>query len=306
MKFLRSSSFLILILLVSLLSIVVFSAFYRGKPEIIAVVVENHEDAREYHAGLDDALMIQEFLVEGFISRFIVLFSAMSLPSDVGPIRSLRPYLIDGVLPHAGTIFHAGGSPEALERTEKGNEVFAINGLYDDEIYFKRKEEAPAPHDLFLKRSAIRDLLSQVPAEYRIKSEWPPYTIGRVMEGEAATRIDVTFFNPLHDVLFAYHPLSRSYVRANGNTVSDAHPRNVLILEVPIDFIGEYGRLFMDLTGEGRALLFQGGVVQEGRFRRSSLEENVTFETDDGEAMRFSKGQTWMIVLPDLARVTWE
>ncbi len=277
-----------------------------SRPAPIAIVIENHEDARRYHEGLTDALMVQEYLVEGFISRFIALFDARRLPREIGPVRSLRPYFLDGVFPWARTVFHAGGSPEALDRVQNGDEFYALNLLYfDDENGSLRKEKAIAPHDLFLKRKLLKELLRDVPERLLQPVAWPPFTVDTpIAEGVAAEKIRVNFFNKAHNVLFEYMPLAQKYKRTNGTQVSAARPSNVIVLEVPIDYIGEYGRLFMTLEGSGRAQVFHSGKLWEGMWSRGSIAQSFSIRDSAGRTIPMQQGQIWLMVLPTLERVS--
>jgi hypothetical protein len=60
-------------------------------PTYIGVMVENHEDARPFHAGLANAIIIQEFFVEGLISRFLVIFRTNDLPEKKRRFRRFPP-----------------------------------------------------------------------------------------------------------------------------------------------------------------------------------------------------------------------
>ena len=279
------------------------------KPVPFAVVIENHEDSRKYHAGLSEALMIQEYLVEGFISRFIALFDARSLPREIGPARSLRPYFLDGIAPWTRAVFHAGGSPEALERVTEGGEFFARNLLYlDDENKEHgslRKEGVPAPHDLFLRKRALKSFLREAPESFMRSVDWPPFAVGIQEGGDSAVKMRVNFFNALHTVYFEYLPLAQKYKRTNGATVSEARPANVVVLEIPIDEVGAYGRLFMTTEGKGNALVFHSGKVWEGTWSRSSIEEPFALHDSAGNPILLNRGQVWLMVLPTLQRVTW-
>jgi len=263
-------------------------------------MIENHEDARPHQSGLADALLIEEFLVEGFISRFVALFDTQYLPSNIGPVRSLRPYFIDGVRPWVSAIFYAGGSPDALKHVEEVT-LRHFNGLGLPH-HFIRDDGIPAPHDLFLPRSSLRDLLSSIDIR---PIQWPPYLTGPATSSEEVSVIAVNFFSPIHNVLFTFDPLSQSYTRRNGDTVSDAHPTNVLILEIPIKNIGEFGRLEIDTTGIGRALLFRSGIVQKGQWSKASTTDPFVLSDSTGNPLIFDHGQTWIMVLPDLERVRW-
>lgn len=267
---------------------------------IVGVMIENHEAARPYQSGLADALLVEEFLVEGFISRFVALFDTQYLPSSIGPVRSLRPYFIDGIRPWVSAIFYAGGSPQALTHVEEVH-LRNFNGLGLPN-HFIRKEGIPAPHDLFLPRSSVRDLLSSVDLR---PIPWPPYLTGPSTSTKRASAIAVNFFSPIHNVFFTFDPLSQSYTRRNGDIVSDAHPTNILILEIPIKNIGEFGRLEIDTTGAGHALLLRSGTVQKGQWSKASTEDPFIVSDFKGNPLIFAQGQTWMMVLPEFERVKW-
>jgi len=274
----------------------------RGERSLVAVVIENHEDARPHQRGLDRAVLVQEYLVEGLITRFVAFFDTHDLPAIVGPVRSLRSYFLDGVLPYTSFILHAGGSPGALERVEQNHSVHNFNGLYYPD-HFLRANEIPAPHDLFITRDSATDLLSSLRVD---PVAWPPYQTGNERGGEKTGDIRVNFFNPLHDTIYAYNLVTHNYTRTNGGIVSDAKPSNVLILEAPINGEGEYGRLDIRLHGEGRMLLFRDGKVFEGRWRKEGPEKPFTFTNQNNRSITFSRGQTWMMILHTLERVSWE
>lgn len=128
----------------------------------------------------------------------------------------------------------------------------------------------------------------------------------RDRRGESATTITLNFFSTLHNVSYEYLPLSASYKRKNGATVSNAQPSNLLLLEVPIDNIGEYGRLFMTLTGAGNAKVFHSGKVWEGRWSRGSVTDPFRITDATGNDILFTRGQIWVTVLPTFERVSWE
>lgn len=270
---------------------------------IIAVMIENHEDARPHQRGLDGALLIEEFLVEGFISRFVALFDIENLPPSIGPIRSLRPYFLHGVLPWASALLYAGGSPEALEEAEKRDGLATFNALAFEPKYFSRDSSVSPPHNLFISDDDVHALLSEFSLE---QTSWPPYELGGAPSASGASVIRLNFLNPLHNIRYTYSPFTGTYTRKNGTTTSDATPANILVLEMPVTDIGEFGRLTIPVEGAGRALLFRSGVTVRGGWQKESREHAFHFVGEDGGPLRFSRGQTWMAVLPELSRVNWE
>ncbi len=277
----------------------------RSERSLFAVMIENQEDARPFQEGLGDALLIEEMIVEGGISRFAVLFDATDLPESVGPVRSLRPYFVSAALPYVHTVIHAGGSPEAFEKAKlHSRSLRAINLLsYDGGKADYRRDDIPAPHNMFMNKEQIEMILSGATAPIA----WPLFDEGSLTgQFEEATNIEIDFFSRLHDVFFAFEKTSQRYVRTNGDNVSDAKPANVLVLESPITGVGEFGRLTIPLTGRGNALLFRNGRVARIKWEKRTDESRFRLTDADGKGIRLAKGQTWLTVLPSLERVTWK
>lgn len=273
-----------------------------GKRQLVGVMVENHEDARPHHAGLEKAVIIEEWMVEGLISRFIAVFDIGDLPKRVGPVRSLRPYFIDGTKAWTNTYIHAGGSPEALEKFDAPTTLTSMNGLsgkYHDE--FVRDPDLYAPHDLFAPATMIRKHVQEDPEQL---VEWPPYEYGRAQSASGATQVTVNFYNNLHNISYTFLPHSQQYERENGGTIATTTPSNVLILEVPILGEGEYGRLTIPVQGSGNAVLFRSGKVYTGHWS-ADAESGFSFTDTQGNPLVFARGQTWMTVLPTLQRLNW-
>lgn len=291
----------------SMLAKLGLAPFFSREKQLVAVVIENHEEARQHQLGLEEALLIEEWMVEGLISRFVLLLDMADLPDTVGPVRSLRPYFIDGTMPWSNVFIHAGGSPEALDKFT-GKDMLSINGLrgaYHN--LFTRDDSIAAPHNFFITRENILKLPE---SDRPYARTWPPYETGRAPAGEPATEVDVEFYNPLHNVHYSYKPASQQYVRSNGHVLQHAKPSNVLILEIPIASTGEYGRLHIPVRGEGRLLLFRSGNVYEGTWQKNDLREPFAFfatlEAQEAEPLVFARGQTWLMVVPTLERVDWE
>lgn len=279
--------------------------FARRALPVVAVMIENHEGARPFQDGMDHALFLAEFPVEGGISRFAVFLDANHLPDRVGPIRSLRPYFVDLLEPWAGLVLRAGGSPEAESRVASVETLIDVNALRGEYATFTvRDDDIPAPHNLFATRDSLQELLDgkQLPLV-----RWPPYDVGvSPMSGTSATVIRLNFFAAAHNVRYEYNAARRAYVRTNGGIVSALAPRNVVIAELPIVDIGEHGRLTIPTTGEGPALLFRDGRMERGTWRNDIRGKTVSIVRADGTPLLLAPGPTWFTALPTLDRVTWE
>jgi hypothetical protein len=155
---------------------------------------------------------------------------------------------------------------------------------------------------LFLSKEVIAELLPEKITE----TFWPPYsTGGPPVSASGASMLHIDFLSGLHNVDYRVLP-DGSYRRTNGGIVSTLQPHNVLILQIPITEIGEFGRLTIPLEGKGPLLLFRSGHMIPGKWHYNSSSTGFTFLDASGQQLRLAAGATWMTVVPDMGRVKWE
>ena len=103
---------------------------FSGDSRSVAIMIDNDNKYAWPHAGLNNAYMIYEFIIEGGSSRFIAFFKEDNLPDKVGPIRSSRHYFLDYVMEHDAIYCHFGWSPLAQSDIPRLG-INNINGIYD-------------------------------------------------------------------------------------------------------------------------------------------------------------------------------
>ncbi len=269
---------------------------------LIGVMIDNHEYARAYQRGLEKAPLVMEQLVEGYITRFLAFLDPADLPGDIGPVRSVRPYFIDGSTPVLSAIFHVGGSPEALEKLQKSDAAESFNAISGYDSFFSYDDDAPAPHNRFLSRENILDLLSQKTASASYIN--PDFHFGSFVPDEPAKIIDINYYSPLHNVTYSYDAKTKSYTKESGGEIRPPSPQNIVIIETDVSVVGPFGRLGIRMQGSGSAILFRDGGMQRGSWSKSGPDHFFTFSDAQGKPLSFHKGQIWMIVLDSLDRVT--
>lgn len=270
------------------------------KASYVAVMVDNHELARPYQRGLDDAAWVEEFFVEGFITRFMAAYDAKRFPASVGPVRSVRSYFLDGAVPAVDAMFHIGGSPDALARLAASGAVTSFNGTRFDR-FFASDDVAPAPHHRFLTREGFDALFARATAP---SATAYPFPAGPFRPYQPASNIMIDMRGPVHDVTYRYDRTTGRYVRFNRDRVQASAAANLLVLETDVAVKGELGRLAVRTRGTGDALLFRDGGVATGTWSKKDG-GSYAFKGEGGAPWGFSDGQTWMIVVDDLGLLTW-
>jgi hypothetical protein len=261
-----------------------------------AVMIENQVDARPL-AGIVEASLVFEAPVEGGITRLMAVFDATTTVSEIGPVRSARPYHVEWAQALNAIFAHVGGSPEALNR---------IGGLMDfknlDEMagekYFWRSKSRSAPHNVFTSSENLN--LVQEKKQWSAESFTPWIFTDQDQDFTAGEIREITLpYSGSYKVKWVYdedlgmyerHVGGRSEKDKQGNGV---YYKNILVLVTEERTLDNVGRLFIRTTGSGKAYYFSAGEVVEAVWSRNAG-GFYSLKTADGRDVAFLRGNTWI------------
>ncbi|PIS41055.1 MAG: hypothetical protein COT26_00110 [Candidatus Kerfeldbacteria bacterium CG08_land_8_20_14_0_20_43_14] len=291
--------------------------FDMGHYYPVAVMIDNASPARP-QSGLQSASVVYEALVEGGITRFMAIFDHGEI-SQIGPVRSARPYFLDWLAEYDAAYAHAGGSPEALGEIVK-NRIHDINGIGNSAKAFYRDKTRPAPHNLYTSSNAMYvttvanklkisdvDIISW---QFALPTDVLPAT------ATAANKVKINFSGSAKssEVSYAYDSASQTYLRSQAGvsqedrlTKAQIKVKNLIIQTISNNImVGEKGRLTMKVTDTGKAKIFQNGKVFEATWTKTDASSRTIFSLADGTEVKFQPGNTWIEVLPEGRKVVIE
>ena len=111
----------------------------------LAIMIDNNVGTDD-HKGLQEAYITYEAIVEGSLSRIMVVYKDKEV-DPIGPIRSSRHYFLDYALESDALYAHFGWSPYA-QRDIRELGVNNINGMTASAPY-TRVRDYVAPHNVF-------------------------------------------------------------------------------------------------------------------------------------------------------------
>ena len=115
----------------------------------LSVKVENTDAARP-QAGIDQADVLYEEVVEGNITRFVAIFNS-EVPGVIGPVRSVRAEDPDIVWPIGGIFAYSGGAPVNVDAINAAP-VHAVDESSAGDAMVRNESNQPprdAPHNLY-------------------------------------------------------------------------------------------------------------------------------------------------------------
>ncbi|MCM3786203.1 DUF3048 domain-containing protein [Neobacillus mesonae] len=269
----------------------------------LAVMINNAPAARP-QSGLSQADLIYEVLAEGGITRLIAIFQSEGTTETLGPIRSIRPYLIELGESYGSILAHAGGSPAAYSILQNEAKPY-LDEISNAGAYYFRSNDRKMPHNLYSTVDSLREAAAE--KGYSEEDNAPVYTYldqEASVTGEAASSFDLNYLSDSYTVSYEYDETLQQYLRSvNGAEDLDAYDgtrlaaSNIIVLSTTHQVLDDVGRLAVDLSSGGEAMLFQQGKLIRGQWSKSSGDIIRIFK--DGQELSLVPGKTFFSIVPE-------
>lgn len=288
---------------------------FNGNDRPIAVMIDNHNQAWP-QAGLNQAYLVYEIIVEGGETRLMALFKGVNV-DKIGPVRSSRHYFLDYVMENDAIYAHYGWSPQAQSDITKYS-INNINGITESEKTFWRVKDKSAPHNAVTSTEALlkvakakgykttstkESVLNYVTDEVELK------------DGQGATTITIPH-SSLQKVKYEYDEQNQVYKRyARNKAQTDWDTGNsVTTKNIIITFCDNY--TLDDSENKGRQGLknigtFDGYYITNGKaIKIKCIKEarntQTKYEDLQGNEIKVNDGNTWINICPINAKVVIE
>ncbi|GGG02831.1 DUF3048 domain-containing protein [Paenibacillus abyssi] len=273
-----------------------------GRP--IAVMVNNYGPARP-QSGLTHADVMWEVLAEGGITRLVAIFQSDSFSDAIGPIRSIRPYLIELGEMYHGVLAHAGASNDGYAILQRQGKPY-LDEISNAGAYFWRESFRKAPHNLYSNLEKLRegaakknyDSQAAIPAmKFMSPGEVPA-------QGADATSIEIKFLLDNYKVSYVFDTEKQVYLRSindaphtDMNNDEQLSASNLVVLGSNHRTLDDVGRLAVDLSSGGPAMLFQQGKAIDAEWVRGAADDIIRI-VKDGVELPFTPGKTYYHIVP--------
>ncbi len=303
----------------------------------VSLMIDNFSLARPQHEGIRSASVVYEALVEGGITRIMLVFPYQEL-GRVGPVRSARDYFVDYAEEYGGIYVHAGGSPAALDQLWNSERVYSIEEDIAEtgETYSFRDVNYDAPHNLFFDLLLTKEWaedrnydLEETEKEWCFSSNDQAVSMNNEQENliasgqvsdsqtlnnsnQSVSLIELDFSNDVNSsyyVQFQYDAEDESYRRFYRSQNREAHidqgeslqvaPQNLIVQVAPSYLIegDEKERLAMQHTGTGDGFYYSKGEKSMITWEKENLNSVTNFYDEAGNELCVNPGQTWVAVV---------
>jgi Protein of unknown function (DUF3048) N-terminal domain/Protein of unknown function (DUF3048) C-terminal domain len=275
----------------------------------LAFKVDNYPNARPW-TGIENADIIFEEPVEGFITRFVAVFQCQEAPL-VGPIRSAREadQGIADLLSHP-ILIHVGSINQVTALLDASN-LINIDLRYPQWAGITvNPPDREAPYDTYASTAGGWGLVP--------KDHTPPTPVfqysSAVPQGKPLNTLSIDF-SSTSDETWTYQAKTKSYTLSYADTgpalvqqpsgqLAPISTSNIVVQVVqytlgPWVENSEGGlEVMVDPTGTGPLEILRNGVFVRGTWKRTSLSAPLQLLSTNGSVIKLRPGTTWVDVVP--------
>ena len=272
----------------------------------LAVVVENHPDARP-QSGLIDASLVYEAITEGGITRYLAIYGPKDA-KEIGPIRSARLFFMDWLKEYDAFFAHAGGNEDALANIDS----YQIKDLNHSQKYFWRDQKGrgvASEHTLYSSTDKLYEYAASKKYDINTSSFEAMKFKASGPASQTGKSVEINFSSETYKVRWSYNPTENNYARflagkEHKDLTSDKQitANNIIIQTVSrtLQPHGSYGsqNWVFSTTGTGKAFILRDGEVVTATWKKPARDSRTKFYTEAGVEIEFNPGTTWYEIVP--------
>ncbi len=266
--------------------------------------------------GISQAEVIYECLVEGGMTRLLMLMLNYENASEIGSVRSSREYYLDFAANHNAIYVHAGGSNTAYEeiRDRRINNLDGVNMYLPDAFYRDewRKINMGYEHSLMITGPKIAASIKYKKYDTVIKDTFNPsfnfvdHNEKIEMTGGSEARHVIITYNNSHFPQYIYNSKTNTYKRyqfngvahIDGATGTQLEFTNVLILNLPHEYTGDsYGHVNVNSVGSGKGYYISAGRSIPIFWNKKSKDIPMVLTKTDGNPLLMNCGKTFVNIV---------
>ena len=272
----------------------------------LAVKIDNVDAARP-QAGINQADMVFEELVEGGLTRLLAIFHSID-PETVGPVRSARSTDVPLLMPFRNPLFSWSGSNAAFAELLDSTAVFDVGVDRRPEAY-QRRDERIAPSNLYASPALMRSFTPDSALAPEQRFDFLPIGESVLPAARPVDGVDVQWGST--EVGFRWDSARGGWARTQNGTPHvdetglQVAPQNLVVQFVPyldteaVDSNGAPVPEAQIDSGRGLAWILSGGSVVVGSWSKDNVTIPTVFLGPDGLRVRHARGTTWILLVAD-------
>jgi len=282
----------------------------------LAISIGDNAVARP-QSGFSSASIVYQSYEEYSEDRYLMIFQE-GTATDIGGVRSARPYFVRWVAEYKALYGHFGGDSKVLNEVipAMSGSIYNMDDLFGGSCPYHRTTTRVAPHNAYTNSAALISCLPQkgYPTTYQGGPTRPFVDDTPATDRPASQSITV----PYHTVSVGYQfdPATDKYIRLlNGKKQIDpannqqVFARNIIVMfqTVSNDYLETstgIQRIDISNVGSGKAIVFKEGKAINGTWKKTSDTALTRYYDDSGNEIPLVRGEIFIQSVPPGTAVT--
>lgn len=281
-----------------------------SKTRPYAVMINNNHAAWP-QAGIKDAYLVYEIVVEGGITRMMALYKDADT-AKIGSIRSSRHYFLDYALENDAIYVHFGWSPQAQSDISKLG-INNINGLYDSSFWRDTTLKRAYEHTAFTNIEKLN--ITAKNKGYRMESDKDlllNYSVDEINLNEkegavVANNVSIKYSN-YHTTSYEYDSVNKVYKRSMSDEANvdldtgiQYTAKNIItyqVKDVALADTENKGRRDLNNIGSGEGYYITNGYAIPITWEKTSRSGQTVYKYKNGTEINVNDGNTFIQIQP--------
>ncbi len=282
----------------------------------IAVMVDDNTVARP-QSGFSAASVVYQAPADGGEDRYMLVFQE-GTASDIGPVRSARPYYVYWAAEYKAGFGHYGGDITSLQQVipAMAKYIYNMDALNGDACPYHRVSTRAAPHNAYTNSAVLISCAAKIgqPAKYQ---GVPVRTfVDDSPVADRGTQEHVAIPYRTGSVGYEFDPQTDSYLRSvDGKLQTDPAnnqqvvARNVIVLFQALTYDSAsdpgHNRPVIASVGTGKALVFKEGHAIVATWKKPTTNALTRLYDSSGNEIPLVRGQIFIQCVPTGTSVTY-
>jgi hypothetical protein len=280
----------------------------------LGLMIDDYKNARP-QSGFSSASIVYQAMIDDSSDRYMMVFQE-GTASDIGPVRSARPYFVYWAAEYKALYGHFGGDALALQRVipAMAGNIYNEDDLNGGSCPYHRIATRVSPYNAYTNTAALIRCATarSYPATYQ---NLPVRTFTEDTPAPARPASQSVTIPYLAETIgYQYDPATDSYLRlvnkqlqidpANNKQVI---ARNIVVMFQAYSVVPSLDKLrpLVANVGSGKAIVFKEGRAITGTWKKSSNAALTLLYDAAGNVIPLVRGEIFMQSVPIGTAVTY-
>jgi hypothetical protein len=280
----------------------------------MAIMIDDYVRARP-QSGFSSASIVYQAMIDDSSDRYMMVFQEGDA-TDIGGVRSARPYFVYWAAEYKALFGHFGGDAEALQRVIPANagNIYNEDDLNGGSCPYHRVNTRVAPYNAYTNTAVLITCAAKrgFPATYQglpvrtFKDDTP------LDQRLVSQTINIPYL--AEKIGYRYDPATDAYLRSVDGTLQidpannqQVYARNIVVMFQAYAVVPSLDKLRPVVTnvGTGKAVVFEEGQAITGTWKKTSNTALTQLFDASGNEIPLVRGEIFMQSVPLGTAVTY-